>query len=148
LAITVDPGLALVIASIVTPIVSVLLYYLQATSTKKSEVDKEARQKVAEKYAAIIEEIPFVFFAQIRDKLSADDQLDHKRRFFGQYGHIWLHSVSDDTIRKLNDVIALYGATPPQDQAGKTVAQFIVAVRREIHGTTTLTAEDYRFVTV
>jgi hypothetical protein len=144
----VDPGLALVIASFVTPIVSVLLYYQQATSAKKSEMDKEARQRVAEKYETIVEEIPFVFFAQIRDKLSADDQLKHKRCFFGQYGHIWLHSVSDDTIRRLNDVIALYSVTPPLDKAGKTVAQFIVAARREIHGKTTLTAEDYRFVAV
>jgi len=148
LTLVVDPGLALVIASFATPIVGIFLYYLQARFARKSEVDKEARQKVTEKYAAIIDEIPFVFLAKIRDELSPDEQLAHKKRFFAQYGHIWLHSISDDTIRRLNDVIALYGAAPTQNPAGRTVAEFIVAARREIHSKTTLTAEDYRFVTV
>jgi len=144
----IDPGLALVIASFAAPIVGALGYYFQAMLRRRAEVEREARQRVATIYADMYREIRFVFFPEVRDQLTSQERLEHGQRFFGRYGDIWLYSTSDDTIRELNNILSLYKAPPPQDQAGKIDAQFFLAARRELQAKTTLTVEDYRFLRV
>jgi hypothetical protein len=144
---SVDPGLALIVASFAAPVISAAGYYAQAVLRKRMEVEREARQRLAETYANMCKEVPFIFYANVSKRLTSEQNLEHLRLFFGQYGDIWLNSTSDDTIRELNKLVGLCGV-PPFPIPKREVAQFFLAARRELQGKTTLTADDFCFVQV
>jgi hypothetical protein len=143
---SVDPGLALIVASFAAPVISAVGYYTQAVLRKRLEVEREARQRLAETYVNMCKEVPFIFYPEAREPLTSEQRLEHLQLFFGQYGDIWLNSTSDDTIRELNKVVGWYSV--PGSPERKKIAQFFLAARRELQGKTTLTADDFRFVKV
>lgn len=85
---------------------------------------------------------------QYRDKLSPQDQLEHRRKFYGAYTKLWL-SAGDDIIKKMNEVIGLSGSPPAQqDKPTHTMASLILSMRKELGIKTRLTEEDVRFVAI
>jgi hypothetical protein len=143
---SVDPGLALIVASFAAPVISAVGYYAQAVLRKRLEVEREARQRLAEIYVNMCKQVPMIFYPEFRGSLTPQEYLEHLQLFFGQYGDVWINSTSDDTIRELNKVVGWHSV--PRSQERDKVAQFFLAARRELHGKTTLTAHDFCFVNV
>jgi len=139
-----DTATALVLAALIT----IIGYGLQAYFTKKKELDVQMHEIKQRLFSAMVDEIPYVFIPQYRDKLPPDQKLEHAERFFGPYRKLWLFA-SDATIRKMNNVIDLF--SPPsshQDRPTATIAEFILSLRKELGIQTDLTITDVRFVTV
>jgi uncharacterized protein YihD (DUF1040 family) len=125
----------------------IVIYYVQASYSKKNEVAMGLHKKKLKLFADMAREIPYVFVQQYKERLTPEERLKHAEQFYGPYLELWLYA-SDDSIRRINDVIGLYGPSPPKDHNTATIAELLLQMRKDSGIKTKLTIDDVRFFQV
>ena len=145
--ISVDPGLSVVIASLI----AIVGYCVQAYFSKKLDVERQIRREKSDRFKIIISGLPYVCFPAYTERLSEEERLEHAERFFGAYRDLWLYA-GDEVIRAFNDFIDLFIKPPSREVMGSEpamkLARVLLAIRKDIGIKTTLTEKDFRFFAI
>jgi hypothetical protein len=143
----VDPGLSVILASII----AILGYWIQAYFSRKMEVEKETRREKTKRFTIIISELPYVFFPAYKEKLTKEELVMHAEKFFGAYRDLWLYA-GDEVILSFNDLIDLFMKPSVSEvmksEANLKLAKTLLAIRKDLGIKTSLTEKDFRFFVI
>lgn len=130
----------LVFLPIVAAFISSYFTYYFTIRSKKSEVILKFKE---EKYANLL--------VLLQGFVGATVSADAKRKFFEEQYKSWLY-CSDDVVKAINKmvqlVIASRGKEPDPDDGRKAVGNIVIAMRKDLLGTTKLNYYDFQYVDV
>ena len=118
--------------------------------TTKMELKLQIREEKIQRYERLITYLKKGF---LRSKLSPQDKTDFKNKYYEQTYVVWLFAP-DDVIRELNQFAVAFSAydkerTAENDKKVRAaVNRAVLAMRKDIHGKTTLKENEFITVTV
>jgi hypothetical protein len=130
----------LILFPIITAIISSYLTYIFAIKKTKNESITKFKE---EKYSNLVIALKgFVGYTASTEK---------KKFFYEEQYKSWLYS-SDDVIKALNALTNLLieeqGKTPDPEKGREVLGNIILAMRKDLHGKTSLTYKDFRYTDV
>jgi len=145
---TIDPGLAIVLASVI----AIGGYWVQSYLARKREMQRQISREKEERFRTIIEELPYVFFKEYKERVPKDELIAHAEKFFSAYRELWLYA-SDDVIKGFNTLIDIYMKpvqvrTEVEQKAEQKLVSVLLEMRKDLDINTSLKESDFRFFVV
>ncbi|WP_294281781.1 hypothetical protein [uncultured Chryseobacterium sp.] len=128
----------LILFPILTAILSSYLTYFFAIKSKQKEAMLKFKE---EKYTNLI--------IALQGFVGSTVSTQKKKLFFEEHYKSWLYST-DEVVKNINDLIASVenGKTPDPLEGRKLIGNIILAMRKDLLGSTSLMNVDFRYIDI
>ncbi len=130
----------LLILPVLTAIVGSYLTYYFTNKSKRNEAILKFKE---EKYGNML--------VLLKGFVGNTASAEPKRKFFEEQYRSWLY-CSDDVVEAINNMVELViqsrGSTPNPEKGREVVGNIVVAMRKDLLGSTRLKASDFRYTDV
>ena len=129
------------VAGVVVPLaVGILLWWLN----ERSKLNWEKHIRKEDRYRGFLESIHGFYITSQNEEITSQNK-ERKDKFLQDLKLAWLY-CPDDVIKAGNAFLETVatGTRYSNEEKERTLAEFVIACRRDLHGETELTVEDHR----